>query len=122
MGDKLKTELTPYEKFKLYLISNNLDVELAEPVRLAPSILSYPWDDLCVILTMFGKEFRNKNTTILVKPIIYNAVKFQAAKQNMYINEYINNLFATQCADTIRREIEIRVKHLALRLEAINDS
>lgn len=118
----MKTELTPYEKFKIYLISNNLDVELAEPVRLAPSILSYSWDDLCVILTMFGKEFQNKNTTILVKPIIYNAVKFQAAKQNMYINEYINNLFAMQCTDTIRREIEIRVKHLALRLEAINDS
>lgn len=118
----LKTELTEYEKFKIYLITNNLDVELAEPVRFAPSILSHPWDDLCVMLSMLGKDFRNKSTTILVKPLFYNAVKYQAGQENMYINEYINHLFASSCESVVRREIEIRIKNLALRMEVFGDS
>ena len=61
----MKTELTQHEKFKIYLISNNLDIELAEPVAIAPSLLNYPWDKLCIMLTILRKEFKNKNTTIL---------------------------------------------------------
>jgi hypothetical protein len=117
-----KTPLTEYEKFKLFLIQNNLDIELAEPARLAPSILSYPWDKLIILLTMLGKDFKNKSTTILVKPIIYNAVRFQAAQENMFVTEYINKLFYEQCSSTVEKEIEYKIKHLAMKMEAFNDS
>lgn len=118
----MKTELTQHEKFKIYLISNNLDIELAEPAAIAPSLLNYPWDKLCIMLTILGKEFKNKNTTILTKPIYYNAIKFKATQENKYINEYLNQLFVTDCLDIIRRDIEYKVKHLAIKMEALSDS
>lgn len=105
--------MTAYEKFKIYLLSNELDPKLAEPVFYAPELCDlYPWPKLVLALSLISDDFKPVSTSVSLKPIINGITKLSAFKSDEFISAHINNILASNSKDLLRLEILHRMARI----------
>jgi len=102
--------------FKIKLLEQGLDPKLMYPITIVPELLDlYDHDKLILALNFMAPNVAPKTTSICLRPVIYDIIRFKAYSSSHFITDYINTLLESEIKQDLKNEILNRMEKIFTR-------